>query len=286
MWKKRHLKIRLLLYALVAAAIALISPKLLRRHVIYHPSHDVNENTLQELQFYRFAPLSEMDEKMPFRGFIHVPDSPQKIIVIFHGNAGQAADRITLARGFSDKKTVILLAEYPGYGQRTGKPSEAKLCATALDDMKFLKKNFPDLPVIVVGESLGSGVATWLATQFDLSGLILISPFTSLPGLTRELFSGLPLGWFLPDHFDSLARFEALASNTEKKRPPLLVLHGEKDQVVPFSQGQKLFDHYPGPKNLIAVQGAGHNDLPWENTRNEMWKGIQKFTKSLEGKSP
>lgn len=279
MWKKRHLKKRLVLYVVVVVIAIAVSPRLIRRHVLYQPTHSLSETLLQELQFYRFSPLTEYDDSTPFRGFIHVPDAPKMLVMIFHGNAGLAADRIAIARGFLPQRAVILLAEYPGYGLRKGRPSEKQIYRAALDDARFLQKNFPDVPLVVVGESLGSGVATWLATQVKLDGLILVSPFTSLSDLARDHFAGLPVGWIVPDKFDSRIHLAAISNGTNKL--PLLIIHGTEDQVVPFNQGESLWNDYSGPKELIPLKKFGHNDLPWNDPQNEIWTGIETFLKKL-----
>lgn len=275
MWRKRGLRKRMLFYAFAAVTLLAILPRIMREFVIYQPSHNVNESTLQELQFFRFAPLTEEEENSPFRGFIHVPNSPQKIIVIFSGNAGQAADRIYIAREMIDQKAVIMLAEYPGYGIRHGKPSENSLYASALEDVKFLQSHFPDVPLILVGESLGSGVASWLAGKLNVDGLVLISPFTSLADVAKAQVADLPIGWLVPDRFDSEEWLKKMS------KPALLVVHGKEDQLVPFKLGEKLFEDYAGPKKMIAVGHAGHNDLPWNDPNSEMWHGIKNFLKTL-----
>lgn len=279
MWKKRHLKKRLVFYVAMAVIAIAMSPQLIRKHVLYQPTHSLSETLLQELQFYRFSPLTEYDDNTPFRGFIHIPDTPKMLVMIFHGNAGLAADRIAIARGFLPKRAVILLAEYPGYGLRKGKSSEKQFYQAALDDAKFLKKNFPELPLVVVGESLGSGVATWLATKVELAGLILVSPFTSLTDLAKAQFAGLPVGWIVPDKFDSSTHLNTLSKTTNTL--PLLIIHGTEDQVVPFSQGQSLWKNYSGPKEILALKKNGHNDLPWDNPQSKIWAGIGAFLKKL-----
>lgn len=275
MWRNRGLRKRVVFCACVVMAVLAVLPKMMREFVIYQPSHDVNETALQELQFYRFMPLKEGDESGPFRGFIYVPSSPKKIIVIFSGNAGQAADRIYIAREMIDQKAVIMLAEYPGYGIRRGKPSEEALYTSALEDVKLLQTHFPNVPLILLGESLGSGVASWLASQIDVDGLVLISPFTSLADVIESQLANLPVGWLVPDRFDSQDRLKKIST------PALLVVHGKDDRLVPFKLGEKLFEDYAGSKKMIAVGHAGHNDLPWDEPNSEMWHGIKNFLQTL-----
>ena len=272
---RRRLKVRLFLYLLAMVSAVVGGQQWVRRHVVFQPTHDASDSIMQELQFYRFSPLPDDDEKIGFRGFVYVPNVPQKVIVVFHGNTGQAADRIYIGRELADQNSVVLLAEYPGYGERPGSPSYKSLIESALENITFLNENFPDLPVILVGESLGSSVAIEAATHVPVSGLVLVSPFTSLRDVAALQLPPLPLQWLVTDPFDSQAALPRL------KDTPLLVIHGKNDSLIPFPLGQKLFDLYTGPKEMLAISGKDHNDLPWDDPKSHMWLGIKDFLNTL-----
>jgi hypothetical protein len=106
---------------------------------------------------------------------------------------------------------------------------------------------------VLFGESLGSAVATRLATEVASRALVLESPFTSVPDMARAVYPFLPLWPFVRTRYDTLSKIGAL-------RVPLLILHGERDEVVPFAQGRRVFEAAPEPKRFYAIPGAGHND--------------------------
>ena len=154
-----------------------------------------------------------------------------------------------LAAGFG-----VLLLEYRGYGGNPGKPTELGLYEDARAAMHFLQQQgIPDNNIVLYGESLGTGVATKLATEFPICALVLQSPYTSLSALARCHY-GLPIP--LRDKFDSLSRIQ-------KIHVPILMLHGKLDVVVPYSQGLTLFNFANQPKKWIEFPTKGHHDL-WD----------------------
>ncbi|BDS08205.1 hypothetical protein NT6N_32450 [Oceaniferula spumae] len=167
-----------------------------------------------------------------------------------HGNAediGYLNDRFNEfhARGYG-----ILAYDYPGYGKSVGKPNEESCydaCRTAWEHLTQ-KLNIPSDQIIIYGQSVGSGPSVWLAEQKPCAGLMLVSPFVSaFRAVTR-----IPL--FPGDQFKNIKRID-------KIQTPLLIVHGDQDQVISQWHGKKLYQHHGGPKTFIDIQGAGHNDL-------------------------
>jgi len=180
------------------------------------------------------------------------PKKGEKIIVYFHGNAGNLSDRIEKFETFTKSGFGVLAISYQGYSGSEGTPSEAglindgKAALTFLLDQGFLPKD-----LILFGESLGSGVAVQLAAKFDVAAVILESPYASIAGVAQKTYWFVPVNLILKDKFDS-AKYAAKISS------PVLVFHGSADNVVPFSEGKKLFELIIAPKKFIEVQGAGH----------------------------
>ncbi|MFQ5840769.1 MAG: alpha/beta hydrolase [Candidatus Methylomirabilales bacterium] len=177
-------------------------------------------------------------------------------LVWFHGNAGNVSHRLANAQLFHQALGVhIFLFDYRGYGRSEGGPSEAGLYMDGEAALSYLR-NREDLQatrVVLFGRSLGAAVVVELAQREPVAGVILESPFTSVPEMARQLLPFLPWQRLLKTRFDSLSKIGSL-------RPPLLVLHGDRDEVVPFAMGRRLFEAARGPKRFHPIPGASHND--------------------------
>lgn len=178
-------------------------------------------------------------------------------ILILHGNAGHIGGRMALARQFISKGYGVFLLEYRGYGGNKGQPTEQGLYRDGRAAYQFLKKNGVSFKhMVLYGESLGTGVATKLASENPSCALVLQSPYTSLTAVARFRY---PLIVIPPkDTFDSFVRIRDI--NT-----PLLILHGTQDSTVPFELGRELFNHANEPKKWVALPGQGHSNL-WSST--------------------
>lgn len=187
------------------------------------------------------------------------PRSGMPTVVYFHGNAGTIADRSFKARLFHDAGFGFLLLEYRGYGGNPGQPTEEGLFSDARAGLAFLQDRLEGGALVLYGESLGSGVAVKMAAELAGQGtpaaaLILEAPYASIADTAQHHYPFVPVGKLLKDRFDSKSRIRSVKS-------PLLVVHGDKDKVVPFKHGLKLFDHAQQPKTHIKVPGASHGDL-------------------------
>ncbi|MDQ4048119.1 MAG: alpha/beta hydrolase [Actinomycetota bacterium] len=176
-------------------------------------------------------------------------------LLLFHGNAGNVCDRLLHAELLVSAGFDVLLFDYRGYGRSTGSPSEqgtyrdARAAHAALLGMA----GADDSPTFYLGESLGGAVALALALERPPSGLILQSAFASVREMARVHYPFIPAA-LVPDAYPSLRLIRGLDA-------PLLVLHGERDDIVPVSQARTLFEAAPGPKQMHVFPGVGHNDL-------------------------
>jgi uncharacterized protein len=181
--------------------------------------------------------------------------SPVGHVLFCHGNAGNIADRLPHAALLSAAGFDVLLFDYRGYGRSTGRPWEHGTYRDARAACRVLREQ-PGVDaarIIYLGESLGGAVALQLAVELPPVGLILQSSFTSVRDLARLHYRYIPAP-LVPDAYPSLALIPRL-------RAPLLVVHGERDEIVPLSHGERLFEAAPEPKRMHVVRGAGHNDL-------------------------
>ena len=181
-----------------------------------------------------------------------LPRSP--VAVYFHGNAEAAVQNLPLAAALADGGVDVVLAEYRGYGGQPGRPDEAGLYADGAALLTALAaEGVARDRLVLVGRSLGTGVAVELALRNPPALLVLVSPYTSLPDLGRSLVGPLaPL--VVPDRFDNLAKIARLSC-------PVVILHGTRDEVVPFRMGEALAR---AGKNVrfLPLEGRTHNDLP------------------------
>ena len=149
----------------------------------------------------------------------------------------------------------VLLFDYRGYGGNPGPPSEKGLAADARGAQAWLAAQ-PEVDpnrIVYFGESLGAAVAIGLAMERPSAALVLRSPFTSLAEVGRVHYPWLPVGWLLIDRYPSIDRIGSLAV-------PVMVIAGDRDDIVPESLSRKLYDAAPDPKRYLVVPGTGHND--------------------------
>jgi len=200
-----------------------------------------------------------------------VPSPGATTTVLFcHGNAGNLSHRVPLLAALHSLGMNALAFDYRGYGESEGSPGEAGtyVDAAAAWDHLVSERDIPPEEIVVFGRSLGGAVASHLARERSPRALILESTFTSVPDMARHLYPLLP---------SALARFRyAALQYIEHVDCPVLIIHGEADEIVPIKHGRRLYDAANGAKRLIGKPG-GHNDgflesdLPGSGTRREQF---------------
>jgi pimeloyl-ACP methyl ester carboxylesterase len=191
-------------------------------------------------------------------------------LLITHGNGGCAVFRVNYLDNLQPVLPCdVYILEYPGYGARAGSPTETSFFNAADEAFGLLEKRHGG-PIYIVGESLGTGVAAYLAGAHAqaISGVLLIAPYHNLTDVAQYHLRVLPARWLLPDKFESAAHLRAFHG-------PVAIVVGGRDTVVPAQFGRQLFDAYAGPKKLWEVPAAEHNDLPIEPV--EWWREVVAF---------
>lgn len=180
----------------------------------------------------------------------------KQVIVFFHGNAGNYGARIFKAQYYLNEGYGVLLAEYRGYGGNPGSISEQGLYldGRAYIDWLINKKSVQIEDIVLYGESLGTGIAVQMATEYDVAGVSLEVPFSSLVDVASNQYPFAPVKYLLKDRFMSIDKIA-------KINAPLLILHGHKDKVIPFKFARKLFNKAVEPKKITEFPKGGHNDL-------------------------
>ncbi len=180
--------------------------------------------------------------------------SSGRVLVWYHGNAGNIADRLDNARLFVKRLGVdIVLVDYRGYGLSQGKPDERGLYldGVAIYDAVVTRGARPD-DIVLFGRSLGGAIAVEVALQRPAGALVLESVFRSVPALARVHY------WFVPSA--AIRTKLDIESRIHRVQPPKLFLHGDHDEIVPLDHGRALFTRAKGPKRFHVIEGAGHND--------------------------
>ena len=178
------------------------------------------------------------------------------MVAYFHGNGGNIGYRKDRMARFAEAELGVLLLEYRGYGGNPGAPSEVGLYADAAGALDFLSRHegIPTTRLVIYGESLGSGVAVHMAAGQEIAALILEAAFTRLADAAAYHYPYVPVSLLLRDRFDSL-------SAIGRVRAPILLLHGERDRVVPIRFGHALFAAAPEPKESWFSPDGSHEDL-------------------------
>lgn len=175
-------------------------------------------------------------------------------LLYFHGNGGNLAARAERIELYRESGLGVFMMSYRGYSGSTGTPSEAANVGDALAAFdELVRRGVPENAIILYGESLGSGVAVQVAGARRVAGIILDAPFTSLADVGARVYPFLPVRYAIADTYDSKSRIADIAG-------PLLIVHGEQDQVVPHDMGRALFDAARQPKTFASIPEAGHSD--------------------------
>ena len=185
--------------------------------------------------------------------FFDKPDA-EHVVLYCHGNGNDLSDLPELARLLRDRlNAAVLVWDYRGYGESEGTPNEAGVIADGLASQRWLAERTGRTPadIVVIGRSIGGGVATAIAAEQGAALLVLQSTFTSLPDAAATHYPWLPVHWVMQNRFNSLERIQ-------RYKGPVLVSHGTKDEVVPFEQGQWLYDAAPGRKRFVEIPEGLH----------------------------
>ena len=212
-----------------------------QRNLMYHPEENNYSGDKLEVEVEKVKILTS--DGINLQGWFHKKDLKRfKTIIYFHGNAGKLENRIHKLNHFKDMDVNFLIIAWRGFSGNKGKPSEKGLYIDANSAIKWLKKlGLKEKDIILYGESLGTGVATEIAQSNNYAGLILETPFTSMIEAAKNFYPYIPVSLLLKDKYDNQNKIKNI--NT-----PVLVMHGEIDQIVPFRMGKKIYEIANQPK--------------------------------------
>jgi fermentation-respiration switch protein FrsA (DUF1100 family) len=261
--------------AAVVLAVSLVM-LLFERRFIYFPqrAHDLTPRDLG-LAFEDLELVAE-DGVRIHAWFLPAPGESRWTVLLAHGNAGNVSHRLDRTLQLHARlRADVLLFDYRGYGRSEGSPDEQGTYRDARAAHAWLvgTRGVDPERLVLFGESLGSAVALDLALQRPSRALVLESPFASIPAMARAIYPFLPLWPFVRTRYDNLEKAGGLGV-------PVLVLHGERDEVVPFGQGRQVFEAAPEPRSFFTIPGAGHNDT-YVTGGDAYWKAVTDFLEEL-----
>ena len=222
---------------------------------IFHPSAEIVQTPRQAGLPFQDHFFTSADGVRLHGWFIPHRDA-RATLVWFHGNAGNISHRVENIKLLHDRvKINIFIFDYRGYGRSAGSISEEGAYRDGAAALDFVRQQLAveAKSLIIFGRSLGAAVAVEMALQFACRGLILETPFTSIRDMAKTVFPVLPIGLFLQTRFDVLEKIAQV-------KVPLLVLHGDRDDLVPYEHGQRVFAAARAPKEFYTIIGAKHND--------------------------
>lgn len=226
----------------------------LEKSVIYQPAkYPVgdwqSEQILRENAWFTAADGTKL------HGWFLPHKKPRAVVLFMHGNAGNVTHRADTLRILNERHSLAVMTfDYRGYGLSEGDPNELGILQDARAARAWLaeRTDVEESDIVLMGRSLGGGVAVDLASKDGARGLVLASTFTSLPDVGGQLLPLVPTGLLMTQRLHSLSKIGDYQG-------PLLQTHGTADRVIPFEMGQRLFEAAPGPKRFIAIEGGDHN---------------------------
>ena len=241
-----------------------------QRNLLYHP----NENNYSEdkisvdIENVRI----KTSDNIELLGWYHEKNLKDfKTLIFFHGNAGSLENRIHKLNHFRDMNINFLIIAWRGFSGNNGNPSEQGLYEDGKSAIDWLiKKGVSEKNLILYGESLGTGVATHLAQNKNFAGVILETPFTSMIDAAKKFYPYIPVKLLLKDKFENYKKIKNI-------NLPILIMHGEIDQLVPFSMGKKIYEIANEPKYSYFTKYDNHMMEYDEN----LVLALKSFIKSL-----
>jgi pimeloyl-ACP methyl ester carboxylesterase len=226
----------------------------LQNNLLYYPSSSVPSGEELSAANMQFWPSGQKD----YRGFtgLGATGHTKGTVIVFHGNAGTAADRAYYLTALEPLGYRVILAEYPGYGARKGELGEASFVSDAAETVRMASKKYGE-PVLLLGESLGCGVAAAAAgdRSLQITGVILITPWDTLLAVARLKFPLFPVSLFMKDKYDNIGNLRGFQGK-------ISIVGAERDEIIPINRAMELYQSLPVNKKMWIIKGAGHNDWP------------------------
>jgi len=249
--KRRNFLLEIIIGILVVYSSVLIVLFIFQRNLMYHP--DENNYFGDKLEVNIEKVKIKTSDKINLLSWFHKKDLKKfKTIIYFHGNAGTLENRIHKLNHFKDMNVNFLIISWRGFSGNDGKPSEEGLYVDGNSAINWLKNlGLSEEDIIIYGESLGTGIATEIAQNRNFAGLVLETPFTSMVEAAKNFYPYIPVGLLLKDKYKNNLKIKNI-------NIPVLVMHGESDQIVPFWMGKKIYEMANQPKYSYFTKDDDH----------------------------
>ena len=267
-YRKNFLQLILIIFFIYF--LVLVFLYVYQRNLLYHPNENNYSGDEISVNIKKVKILTL--DNIELLGWYHEKNLKDfKTLIFFHGNAGSLENRIHKLNHFQDMNINFLIIAWRGFSGNNGKPSEQGLYEDGKSAIDWLlKKGINEKNLILYGESLGTGVATHLAQNKNFAGIILETPFTSMIDAAKTFYPYIPVNLLLKDKFENYKKVKNINS-------PILVMHGEADQIVPFSMGIKIYESANKPKYSHFTKYDNHMMEYDEN----MILALKSFLRSL-----
>jgi uncharacterized protein len=253
LWLKRLL-IGISAFAVCGYLAIVATLYVLQRPMLYNPGKDYqNSKTLALVDAQEISIETPDGEQLV--GWYRPADVGKPMVLFFHGKGGTMSNRKSRWKTYVELGYGILFFDYRGFGDSSGKPTEIGLKTDALSAFDWLSvRNKTGKDIVLTAESMGTGLAVYVAAQRPISGVSLMSGYSSIADVAAARYWWAPVNLLLVDRFDTLPFAERIAA-------PLLLQHGEVDRTIPIAFSQLLFEHVAATKKFIVRKNLGHNDF-------------------------
>jgi uncharacterized protein len=240
-------------YVLIPVAVVFIGFYFGQRKLVFHPSQGVI--TPAEIGQERFKVVQfQTSDGLTLHAWYQAAAGKATLLML-HGNNGTVASRARPFECYLEHGYGVLLLEYRGYGGNPGTPTEQGVYRDGRAALSYLKQaGVPLEQIVLYGESLGTGIAVQLASEYAVRAVVLQSPYTSMFAVGKYHYPWLPVSQFLHDRFDSISKIGQL-------HMPIFIVHGAHDRIVPPRMAQQLFAAANPPKEVKYYPEKGHNNL-------------------------
>jgi uncharacterized protein len=252
--KKRYIrwiKIILLVYAILGIAFFYLQDR-----ILFHPIAIPKDQQYDFRDAYREINIPyDRETNINIIQFYPKDDTlPKGVVLYFHGNKNNIGWYAKYASNFTTSHYEVWMMDYPGYGKSTGTFSEQKLYDYALQVYKLARTHYEPGRIVIYGKSLGTGIASQLASVRDCKYLIMETPFYSMTSLAAHYLPIYPVKQMMHFRFPT---YEYLKQVTA----PIVILHGSSDGIIPFAQSKRLLPFLKAGDQLVRIPNGSHNDL-------------------------
>jgi len=240
---------------------------------VFHPQ--AHFDATPEQMGLRYESISfKTDDGIKLHGWFFPLPGKSPVVLFCHGNGGNISHRLGNVEKLLSNGFQVFIYDYRGYGKSSGSPSREGLYSDGLAAYDYLvkKRSIPPDRIILFGRSLGAAVAMEIATKRPVSRLILESAFTSTKAVAQTMPLFALLSPFLPANYNNLKKVKDL-------NMPKLIIHGDRDEIIPFRMGEDLFEAAAAPKTFYVIKGAGHNDT-WVIGGHQYFETLKRFIQS------